>query len=200
MARFRAVGVNRMKRLMLAAAVTTLSGVAMASTVLGLSIEDQARLSTHVVVAEVLTLEGVDHPENGLETAVTVRVLRSLKGDVAPGGTLTFHTRSGELDGEISEAIGEAVFRPGQRTLVFVESIDGRLYNIGLSYGVFDVREDARGRVSFVRAIQDGLDIVGDGPGDGPFSMEEIAARVAYTRKNPRFDNPMVREAFGEGR
>jgi hypothetical protein len=30
--------------------------------------------------------------------------------------------------------------------------------------------------------------------------MEEIAARVAYTRKNPRFDNPMVREAFGEGR
>ena len=189
-----------MKRLVLAAAVTTLSGVAMASTVIGLSLEDQARLATRVVVGEVLTLQGVDHPENGLETAVTVRVIRSLKGDVSPGGTITFHTRSGELDGEISTAVGEAVFRPGQRTLVFVESIDGRLYNLGLSYGVFDVREDDRGRISVVRAIQDGLDIVGDGPGDGPFSLEEIAARVAYTRKNPRFDHPMVREAFGEGR
>ena len=189
-----------MKTFVLAAAVTTLTGVAMASTVIGLSVEDQARLSTQVVVGEVLTLEGVEHPDNGLETAVTLRVIRSLKGNVAPGGTVTFHTRSGELDGEISTAIGEAVFRPGQRTLVFIESIDGRLYNIGLSYGVFDVREDARGRLSVVRAIQDGLDIVGEGPGDGPFPLEEIAARVAYTRKNPGFDDPMVREAFGEGR
>jgi hypothetical protein len=189
-----------MKGLVLAAAVTTLSGMAMASTVIGLSVEDQARLATHVVVGEVVTLEGVDHPENGLETAVTIRVIRSLKGGVAPGGTVTFHTRSGELDGEISTAIGEAVFHPGQKTLVFVESIDGRLYNIGLSYGVFDVREDDRGRLSVVRAIQDGLDVVGEGPGDGPFSLEEIATRVAYTRKNPRFDDPMVRDAFGEGR
>ena len=189
-----------MKRFVLAAAMSTLSGVAMASTVIGLSLEDQARLATHVVLGEVVTLEGVDHPEFGLETAVTVRVARSLKGGVASGGTLTFHTRSGELDGEISTAIGEAVFRPGQRTLVFVESIDGRLYNIGLSYGVFDVREDARGRLSVVRAIEDGLDVVGEGPGDGPFTVEEVAARVAYGQKNPRFDNPMVREALGEGR
>lgn len=189
-----------MKRFVLTAAVATLSGVAMASTVLGLNVEDQARLSTHVVVAEVVTLEGVDHPENGLETAVTVRVIRSLKGGVAPGGTLTFHTRSGELDGETSTAIGEAIFRPGQRTLVFVESIDGRLYNLGLSYGVFDVREDARGRLSFVRALQDGLDVVGEGPGNGPFTLEEIASRVGYAQKNRRFDDPMVREAFGEGR
>lgn len=189
-----------MKRFALAVAMTTLSGVAMASTVIGLSLEDQARLSTHVVVGEVLTLEGVDHPENGLETAVTLRVIRSLKGDVAPGGTVTFHTRSGELDGEISTAVGEAVFHPGRKTLVFIESIDGRLYNIGLSYGVFDVREDARGRISVVRAVRDGLEIVVEGPGDGPFSLEEIASRVGYAAKNPRFDHPMVREAFGEGR
>ena len=43
-----------------------------ASTVLGLTIEDQARLSKHVVVGVVVGQEGVDTPENGLETAVTL--------------------------------------------------------------------------------------------------------------------------------
>jgi hypothetical protein len=172
-----------------------------ASTVLGLTIEDQARLSKHVVVGVVVAQEGVDDPENGLETAVTLRVINALKGDAKRGEAVVFHTRSGELDGEISTAIGEAVLRSGQKVLVFIEEIDGRLYNVGLSYGVFRVNEDARGRLSVIRALEDGLEVVDDaGVGHGPFALEDIRTRVDYAERHPRFDNPMVQSTFGQGR
>ena len=117
------------------------------------------------------------------------------------GETLVFHTRSGELDGEISTAIGEAVFQTGQTVLVFVEEIDGRLYNVGLSYGVFRASEDSRGRISLVRALEDGLEIVDDaGVGNGPFTIEDFRTRVGYAARRPEFDNSMVGETFGRGR
>lgn len=176
-------------------------GTVHASTVLGLTIEDQARLSKHVVIGEVIALAGVDHPENGLETAVSLRVGVDLKGDARSGDTIVFHTRSGELDGEVSWAVGEVALNVGQKVLVFIEEIDGRLYNIGLSYGVFRTVENSRGRISFVRAIEDGLDVIDDaGVGNGPFSIEEMRTRVSYASKHPRFDNPTVGETFGQGR
>jgi hypothetical protein len=176
-------------------------GALNASTVIGLTVEDQARLSRYVVVGEVVAQRGVDDVENGLETEVTLRVTSALKGNVRPGQALAFHTRSGELNGEISTAIGEADLRTGQRVLVFIEEIDGRLYNIGLSYGVFNVQENARGRVSVVRALQDGLEIVGgEEVGNGPFTIEDIRTRVGYAAKHPRFDSTVVRENLGEGR
>ncbi|HZN56023.1 MAG TPA: hypothetical protein VFB67_11965 [Candidatus Polarisedimenticolaceae bacterium] len=176
-------------------------GAAHASTVIGLTVEDQARLSRYVVVGEVVALRGVDHVENGLETEVTLKVAATLKGDVRPGQSVAFHTRSGELDGVRSVAVGETVLRPGQKVLVFIEDVDGRLYNIGLSYGVFSVTEDAKGRVSFTRALEDGLEIVGEEEvGNGPFSIEDMRTRIGYAAKHPRFDSAMVRETFGEGR
>lgn len=185
--------------LFVATAFVVAIGSVQASTVLGLTVEDQARLSKHVVLGEVIAQQGVDHPENGLETAVTLRVLASLKGNA--GETLVFHTRSGELDGEISTAVGEAVFQTGQQVLVFIEEIDGRLYNVGLSYGVFRAVEDSRGRLSLVRAIEDGLEIVDDaGVGNGPFTIEDMRTRIGYAARQPRFDNPMVGETFGQGR
>jgi hypothetical protein len=187
---------------------TTVAGVFLlaagsvhASSVLGLTIEDQARLAKHVVVGVVVGQQGEDNPENGLETAVTLRVITSLKGDTKRGDALVFHTRSGELDGEISTAIGETVLQPGQKVMVFIEDIDGRLYNIGLSYGVFRVNEDARGRQSLVRALEDGLEIVDDaGVGNGPFALDDIRTRVSYAAAHPRFDNPTVQDTFGQGR
>ncbi|MCI0567437.1 MAG: hypothetical protein L0Z52_04485, partial [Acidobacteria bacterium] len=138
------------------------TGVASASTVIGLSVEDQARLSHIVVVGEVLGQKGVNHGANGLETAVTLKVTDVLKGRVRPGQAVTFHTRGGELDGEISEAIGEAVFHSGEKVLVFIESVDGRLYVLGLSMGVWKQHEDQSGATLFTRAVQDGLSIVGE--------------------------------------
>lgn len=174
---------------------------ARASTVLGLTIEDQARLSKFVVIGEIASQRGVDDPANGLETEVTLKVAAALKGDLRAGQSLLFHTRSGELNGEVSTAVGEAIFHPGQKVLVFVEEIDGRLYNIGLSYGVFSAVENSKGRVSFVRAIEDGLEVVGEEEvGNGPFSLDDIRTRVAYAATHPRYDNAMVRDAFGGGR
>jgi hypothetical protein len=176
-------------------------GSSRASTVLGLTIEDQARLSKQVVLGVVVAQRGEDTPDNGLETAVTLRVVSTLKGDARKGDALVFHTRSGELDGEISTAIGETALKTGQQVLVFIEEIDGRLYNLGLSYGVFRANEDSRGRLSLVRAIEDGLEVVDDaGVGHGPFTIEDMRTRVDFAARHPRFDNPRVEAALEQGR
>ena len=172
------------------------AGAASASTVLGLSIEDQVRLSDLVVLGEVVSLEGVVHPEQGIETAVTLKVSEALKGAARPGDLVVFHTRSGQVGDEISEAVGEAVFRVGQKTLVLVESIDGRLYNLGLSMGVWDVLESRGGRLSVARALQDGLNVVGDAAVEmGPLPLRDLARRVTFALDHTEFDEPMLRDA-----
>ena len=191
----------RISRILGCAALGLVAGAAGASTVIGLTLEDQARLSSWVVVGEIVGQRGVDHPEFGIETEVTLRVTQAFKGNVEAGADLVFHTRGGQVGEEISEAIGDARLNTGQVVLVFVEKIDGRAYNLGLSYGVFNVNEDRKGRLSFVRAIQDGLEVVGgEETGNGPFSLQDVASRVNWARTHPEFDSPMVREAFGKGR
>lgn len=191
-----------MRRRILTGFVLALAaGAAMASTVIGLSVEDQARLSTLVVVGEVLHQRGVNHPQHGIETAVTLKVTEVLKGDVRTKQAVTFHTRGGDVDGEISQAMGEAVFKPGETVLVFVESVDGRLYNLGLSMGVWKQHENALGDVTFVRDIQDGLSIVGEAAVEhGPLSYADMVSRVRYAARNPRFDNDLLRGRVIEAR
>ena len=191
-----------MKRGILTGCVLVLAaGAAMASTVIGLSVEDQARLSTMVVMGEVLNQRGVNHPVHGLETAVTLKVSDVLKGDVRPRQAITFHTRGGEVDGEISIALGEAVFKPGEKVLVFIEEVDGRLYNLGLSMGVWKVHENTIGDVTFARDLQDGLAIVGEAAVEhGPLSYADMTARVRYATRNPGIDNDMVRGHRAGGR
>jgi hypothetical protein len=192
----------RASRAVLGAALICLAaGTALGSTVLGLSIEDQARLSSYIVVGEVIAQQGIDHPQNGLETQVTLLAGSVFKGALKPGQTLVFHTRGGELNGEISLAEGEAVFHTGQKVLVFVEEVDGRLYNLGLSLGVWDVHEESGGRITFARALQDGLEIYGESRIEmGPVSRDEMASLVAWSLRNPVFDNPLLREALTRGR
>lgn len=176
-------------------------GEATASTVVGLSIEDQARLSEMVVVGEVLNVRGVRHPRFGVESAVTLKVEEVLKGNASEGQAVLFHSRSGEAEGEISEAIGEAVFSPGEKVLVFIESVDGRRYNLGLSMGVWNLREDREGRVSYVRALTDGLSIIGEEAVElGPIGAETMRGRVESTRRSPRFDSEALRGLHGQGR
>ncbi len=168
---------------------------AAASTVLSLSIEDQARLADLIVVGEVVSQQGVDDPVGGIETEVTLRVIQAFKGDLQPGDAVVFHTRGGEVDGVISEALGEAVFKTGQKTLVFIEDIDGRLYNLGLSMGVWDVNETASGAVFFTRALRDGLETLGETPIErGPVFLQEMASRVRSAVRNGEFDEPLLRE------
>jgi hypothetical protein len=168
----------------------------LASTVLGLSIEDQTRLSKLVVVGEVIGQKGVDHPGNGIESAITLKVTDVLKGKVHVGQTVVFHSRSGQVDGELSQALGEAVFQSGQSYLVFIEEIDGRLYNLGLSMGVWDVTEGLDGRPSFTRALQDGLQVMGDVTIEkGPIARQEMATRVGYAVRKPRLDHPLLQES-----
>jgi hypothetical protein len=187
----------RKLRFALGAAVAGIAvTVAAASTVIGLSVEDQARLSELVVVGQVVQLRGVDHAQNGIETEITLVVTDVLKGDVRKGDRVAFHTRGGELDGEISEAVGEATFRNGQRALVFVERVEGRPYLLGLSMGAWDVQEHGAGNVSFRRALRDGLEVYGGEEVEmGPIPMRDMRARVRWTESRPEVDHPMLRDA-----
>jgi hypothetical protein len=185
-----------MRRFLIAAAVLCLAAApSFASSVIGLSIEDQARLSRHVVLGTIVSQIGVDDPETGIETEVTIKVTRDLKGVAERGDLLVFHTRSGQVGHEISTATGEAVFNVGQHSLVFIEEIDGKLYNLGLSMGVWNVLE-SRGKVSFTRALQDGLEVVGDEPIEhGPIAMPDMIGRVTRALAKPEFDHPALRSA-----
>jgi|GEM_PF-1672721 len=177
------------------AALVLAIGLATASTVIGLSIEDQARLSRYVVVGRVVGQHGVDDADNGIETEVTLAVKTVLKGDVRRGENLVFHTRSGEVGGESSQAIGEAEIKSGQTVLVFLEDIDGRLYNLGLSMGVWDVAKNRSGKVQYTRALREGLVVVGDvAVENGPIPAATMRARVNTSLEQPVFDHPMLRE------
>jgi hypothetical protein len=186
-----------MRRFCFVLAALLLAAVpASASTVIGMSIEDQARLSRHVVLGTIVSQVGIDDPDMGIETAVTIEVKHDFKKTAGAGEKIVFHTRSGQVGEEISTAVGEAVLKTGRPVLVFIEEIDGKLYNLGLSSGVFDVHESKKGGVTFTRALQDGLDVFGDVPFEaGPISMHGMAARVAAAERKPEFDHPMLREA-----
>lgn len=191
------------KKAILAVVAVLMLGTATAgaSTVIGLSVEDQARLSEMVVVGEVVALRGVEHPQQGIETAVTLRIDEVLKGSAPRRQTLIFHTRSGQVGPEISEAAGEAILHVGQNVLVFIENVEGRRYNLGLSMGVWDVHDDAAGAQIFTRAIQDGLTVVGDVAVEpGPLTSVEMTSRIERAVRNPRFDNEMLRLRAGQGR
>lgn len=176
-------------------------GTVGASTVLGLSIEDQARLSKWVVVGEVVSQKSIDHPEFGIETAVTLRVTDVLRGKLHREDTVVFHTRQGVVGTEISETPGEASFSVGQQTLVFIEEVDGRLYNLGLSMGVWNVHPGRAGATLLTRAITDGLEVVGEEAVEsGPIDLREMFSRVADGERRADFDNPMLREAALVGR
>jgi len=176
-----------------AAILLLFTAPAWASSVLGLSIEDQTRLSKLVVTGEVVAQRGVIHADSGVETAVNLRVTEVFKGDVRPGDVVVFHTRSGEVDGVISGAVGEARLRVGQEVLVFIEDIDGRLYNLGLSMGVWKVQLDRGRRAHFTRALEEGLDIVGDVEVEtGPVTITDMARRVDAAVRQPAFDHPLL--------
>ena len=191
-----------LKRMLLGGAALLIGVAAVhASTVIGLSLDDQARLSEMVVIGEVVGQRGVQHPHNGIETSVSLKVTDVLKGSAQVNQTVVFHTRSGEVDGEVSEAMGEAVFQPGRKVLVFIESIQGRRYNLGLSMGVWDANEDRDGRVVLTRALRDGLTVIGEDVVEaGPLSLDEMKAHVDPARRVPRFDNETLRSHFGQGR
>lgn len=177
------------------AALVLATGLATASTVIGLSVEDQARLSRYVVVGRVVGQHGVEDPDNGIETEVTLKVQTVLKGDVRRGESLVFHTRSGEVGGESSKAIGEAELNSGQTVLVFLEDVDGRLYNLGLSMGVWDVAKDRSGKIQYTRALREGLNVVGEVQVEnGPIPAATMRERVNKAIREPAFDHPMLRE------
>jgi hypothetical protein len=169
------------------------AGTALASSVVALPITDQFRLSQHVVVGEVISQRTIDDAAFGVETQIELQVALSLKGGLTAGQSLSFFVRGGILDDQFYEAIGEAQFQTGRRALVFLEEIDGRLYVAGLSTGAWNLIEQ-EGQWSFTRALQGGLEIVGELE-PGPLSLPQLQSLARRAASNPRFESAWLREA-----
>lgn len=169
------------------------AGTALASSVVALPITDQFRLSQHVVVGEVISQRTIDDAALGVETQIELQVALSLKGGLTAGQNLSFFVRGGILDDQFYEAIGEAQFQTGRRALVFLEEIDGRLYVAGLSTGAWNLIEQ-EGQWSFTRALQGGLEIVGELE-PGPLSLPQLQSLARRAASDPRFESAWLREA-----
>ena len=123
-----------MKRLWIGLAALLLAAVpAFASTVIGMSVEDHARLSTHVVLGTIVSQVGIDDPEMGIETAVTIKVKHDFKQlakaagvekiDAGPkGGTLAFRNNAFAQPLKLVQCIaahsGTMKVRPDQKVVV----------------------------------------------------------------------------------
>ncbi len=149
-------------------------GPALATTVRSASLEETIDASHAIIVGRVIGHRAFRLDDGRIMTGVAVRVEESLKGDLRPGDRVEISTYGGELEGRRAVTLGEATYRRGERVLLQLEEIDGRLHTIGLSMGKWAVSEDERGRRHITRDLS-GLGIVGGVKmTQGPIPMEDF--------------------------
>lgn len=171
-------------------------GAAMAATVLALvatpaaattiksaTLEETLDASTAVVVGRVLGQHPYRLADGTVMTAVTVEVEESLAGPFPAGRRLVISTFGGEDRGGRWMAIGEAAYHRGERVLLQLEVIDGRLHTLGLSLGKWTVHEGEDGSRFLTRDLS-GLSIVGGAQmSEGPISLESFRRAVERGRR-----------------
>lgn len=112
-----------------------------------------------VIVTGVIT----GHQEGATReftTEVTLRVTESFKGPFRVGDELPITVERGGNGTMIREAIGEAHYQVGKRSLVFLEDMDGHWMTLGLGYGKFDVFTGRDGR-DMAQRSPEGIDLAG---------------------------------------
>ncbi|MDO8539119.1 MAG: hypothetical protein Q7S40_01655 [Opitutaceae bacterium] len=107
-----------------------------------------------IIVRGIVTdvrCEEFDSPQGrGIQTFVTLRVERALKG--SPGATVTLNLLGGKVGQRHLNILGVPEFKVGDRQIVFVSN-NGRVVCplVGLGHGRFHVRRAATGREFIAR-------------------------------------------------
>ncbi len=143
---------------------------ATATTVQKLSLQDLARKSEAIVVAEVEeTVSRWDDEGKEIYTYVTVRVSDHVKGQKGQKGqkapaTLTLRQLGGQVDKIASVVPGMPEFRKGEQVVLFLSQKDAAGYPwvVGLQQGKYSVVTDENG-LKQVRNDVDGLTLAGPG-------------------------------------
>jgi hypothetical protein len=143
-----------------ALAVALCASALSATTVLYVPIDRSIEMSEAVLVGHVLRMEAAYNANDEIVTRIDLLVEESLKGNARAGEVVTFEAWGGSLDGVNVETVGEARYRLGQKVLVQLESVNGELHTLGLSFGKWDVTKDAKGYQWISRSLSD-LNVVG---------------------------------------
>ncbi len=154
--------------------VTCSVGPALATMVRSASVEEMIDASRAIIVGRVVGQRAYRLDDGSILTGVTIRVEESLKGDLRQGARVEITAYVGELEGQRAVTLGEATYKKGERVLLQLEEIDGRLHTLGLSMGKWTVSEDERGRRHITRDLS-GLGLVdGAKVTEGPISLENF--------------------------
>lgn len=126
---------------------------ARATTMVHLDFSELAWIADVVAEGTVLYEQAERAPgQEWLRTAVTVRLEHVIKGEAVEGDLLDVVEIGGRLGAEETRVPGAAVFAPGERVLLFLESRDGEWSCVGMSQGKLTlVAEAGSGRDVLVR-------------------------------------------------
>lgn len=171
-------------------------GAAMAATILALAaaptaattiksatLEETLDASAAIVIGRVLDQHPYRLSDGSVMTAVTVQVEESLAGPFHGGERIVISAFGGEDRGGRWMAVGEATYHRGERVLLQLEVIDGRLQTLGLALGKWNVHEGEDGHRFLTRDLS-GLSFVGGAQmSEGPISLESFRHAVARGRR-----------------
>ncbi len=119
--------------------VTCSVGPALATMVRSASVEKMIDASHVIIVGRVVGQRAFRLDDGSILTGVAIRVEESLKGDLRQGARVEITAYGGELEGQRAVTLGEATYKKGERVLLQLEEIDGRLHTLGLSMGKWTV-------------------------------------------------------------
>jgi hypothetical protein len=150
-----------------------------ATVLVGLDLDGLCDRSPHILRGEVVSLTPGWHGGRIL-TAVTLRVERSLAGPATRGDRVTFYRLGGEVGGIGQRVLGEASFRKGERVIVFLQRVGGRLVVTGMVQGKMRVLDAARpgGTRRVVSAVGGFALRGGRHPLPVPTTLPDLEARV----------------------
>ncbi len=149
-----------------------------ATMVRSAGLEETIDASLAIVSGRVLGQRPFRLADGTLMTAVSIRIEESLKGPFRSGERIEISAWGGKLGGERRVALGEAVYRRGERVLLQLEEIDGRLQTIGLAMGKWNRVAAPDGRERLVRDLSD-LGVAGPRMSEGPLPLERFRRLVA---------------------
>jgi hypothetical protein len=167
-----------------ARAVALCASALSATTVLYVPIDRSIELSEAVLVGHVLRMESAYNANGEIVTRIDLLIEESLKGNARSGDIVTFEAWGGSLDGVNVETVGEARYRLGQKVLVQLESVNGELHTLGLSFGKWDVTKDAKGQQWISRSLSD-LNVVGIT--EAPVEKMPLRQMREIARERPAF-------------
>lgn len=123
---------------------------AQAVTVAPLSFEELVRQSSRVVYARVIDVRGQwTEDRRGIESLVTVEIVKSLKGTV--GGELVVTVPGGQVGRYLNLMPGAPSFARGDLAVLFLTARGARLpITTGFTQGIYRVTRDAASGVTLV--------------------------------------------------